>query len=141
MFLRATTWQCDCYAYDKALAGWNAIETVVKVSKTVLTPKSQISTFRFYVSSAKLEEAQFSAQAFNLGIRKHWDIENKAHKNKDVIFKQDKNRVKQPNHAVNRAILNTIVINLMTKYYKQTITHSQILFCSHFQNILTMSRT
>lgn len=93
-----------------------------------------------YVSSGKLENG-FSAKVFNLGIRGHWDIENKAHRNKDVVFKQDDNKVKKRSHAVNRAIFNTISLNFLIDKYSKNVTHSQILFRAQFAEVCFKKRT
>lgn len=135
-----TTWECYCYDYNNKVAGWESINLIIMICKTIIQKQKVTRQCRFYVSSATIG-GKFSAEAFNLGIRGHWGIENKAHKNKDVLFKQDDNRVKATKHAVNRAIFNTIVLNFLITQYKQTITHSRILFSSDFQKICFKKRT
>jgi predicted transposase YbfD/YdcC len=76
-----------------------------------------------------------------IGIRGHWDIENKAHKNKDVVFKQDDNKVKDSKHAVNRAIFNTIALNFLVDKYSENVIYSQILFRVQFQEVCFKNRT
>lgn len=137
-----TIWQCYCYEYSNKLLEWNSIKTIINVHKKIISHQSTHQTQRLYASSAKLDSVIFSVEKFNLGIKGHWGIENQAHKNKDVVFKQDSNKVKNPNHAVNRAIMNTIAINILTHYYgDETITFSQILFRSQFEKIILKNRT
>lgn len=62
----------------------------------------------YYISSLKLEAEKFAA-----GIRKHWEIENRLHYVKDVVFKEDHSPISQINAATNLSIITTIAINLL----------------------------
>jgi predicted transposase YbfD/YdcC len=135
-----TTWKCCCYDYKEKVKGWKSIKSVIVIYKTVVEAQKETQYSRFYVSSS-IAGGSFSAQSFNLGIKGHWGVENKVHKNKDVIFKQDNNRVKAPKHAVNRAIFNTIALNFLINQYKETVAHSQILFRSRFEEVCLKNRT
>lgn len=136
-----TTWQCYCYDYKQKAKGWESIESVIMICKTIIDAKQNVTHHRrFYVSSA-IAGSSFSAEAYNLGIKGHWGIENKAHRNKDIIFKQDDNQVKAIRHAVNRAIFNTIALNFLISKYEETVAHSQILFRSQFEEICLKNRT
>ncbi|WP_375562491.1 hypothetical protein ACE193_09435 [Bernardetia sp. OM2101] len=119
---------------------WQCIETIIVIYKTVIEPTKVTPTRRYYVSNKKLEEG-FSAKSFNVGIRGHWDIENKAHRNKDIVFKQDDNKVKNSKHAVNRAIFNTIALNFLIDKYSENVMYNQILFRTQFQKICFKKRT
>jgi len=135
-----TTWQSYCYEYVEKVKGWESIQTFVMICKTVIEPTKITHTRRYYVSNAELKVG-FSAKLFNVGIKGHWDIENKAHKNKDVVFKQDDNKVKDSKHAVNRAIFNTIALNFLVVKYSENVMHSQILFRAQFQELCLKKRT
>jgi predicted transposase YbfD/YdcC len=137
---RKTTWQSYCYSYEQKIKEWQCIETLIVICKTVIEPTKITHTRRYYVSNVKVEEL-VSAKTFNIGIRGHWDIENKAHKNKDVVFKQDENKVKNSKHAVNRAIFNTIALNFLIDKYSENVTYSQILFRAQFQKLCFKNRT
>ncbi len=135
-----TTWQCYCYDYEDKVKGWESIESVIMICKTIIEAQKVFHHRRFYVSSA-IVGSNFSAESFNLGIKGHWGVENKAHKNKDVVFKQDDNQVKDRKHAVNRAIFNTIALNFLISQYEETVAHSQILFRAQFEEICLKNRT
>jgi predicted transposase YbfD/YdcC len=62
----------------------------------------------YYILSRKMESAQ---QAAGL-IRKHWRIENRLHWVKDVLMKEDKNRIRHHQAAKNVSLLKNIVLNL-----------------------------
>ena len=135
-----TTWQSYCYSYEQKAKEWQSIETLIVICKTVIEPTKVTHTRRYYVSNKKIEKGS-SAKLFNIGIRGHWDIENKAHRNKDLVFKQDDNKVKNSKHAVNRAIFNTIALNFLVEKYSENIMYSQILFPAQFQEVCFKNRT
>lgn len=62
----------------------------------------------YYILSRKMESAQ---QAAGL-IRNHWGIENRLHWVKDVLMKEDKNRIRHHQAAKNVSLLKNIVLNL-----------------------------
>ncbi len=47
-------------------------------------------------------------------VQKHWNIENKLHRNKDVIFNEDKNKVVTNNVAANLSLILNFVLNTIT---------------------------
>jgi predicted transposase YbfD/YdcC len=62
----------------------------------------------YYILSRPMESAQ---QAAGL-IRGHWGIENRLHWVKDVLMKEDKNRIRDHQAAKNVSLLKNIVLNL-----------------------------
>lgn len=52
------------------------------------------------------------AYAFNIGIRRHWGIENRLHYVKDVTFKEDDSKIKSGNAPENFSLIRNIVINI-----------------------------
>ena len=71
------------------------------------------STFhtRFYVSSID-KNAEFFAQS----IRKHWSIENQLHWYLDVVFNEDRQRVRVGNALENMAILRKMALQILLKH-------------------------
>lgn len=135
-----STWQVTTYPYTNN--DWKSIQTMVVVSKTVIENSTKINATlthdkRYYVS----DEKNITAQEFAIGIRGHWGIENKAHKPKDMQFNQDKNKIKEINSAVNRAILNTIALNFLVLNFKETIAYAQIIFGQTFKDQMYQKRT
>lgn len=54
------------------------------------------------------------ARVFNEGIRSHWSIES-FHYIKDVIFGEDRSKVKTKNAPCNYSIIRNLVINIFRK--------------------------
>jgi predicted transposase YbfD/YdcC len=63
---------------------------------------------RYYLSSAKLEPAQFAR-----AVRAHWGIENRLHWVLDVVFHDDLMRLRTDNGPANRATIRHAALNLM----------------------------
>lgn len=63
---------------------------------------------RFYVSSAN-GDAQYFAKA----IRNHWSIENQLHWFLDIVFNEDRQRVREGNAPDNMAIMRKMALQLL----------------------------
>ncbi|WP_445497865.1 ISAs1-like element ISPlu17 family transposase [Photorhabdus sp. SF281] len=70
--------------------------------------------YRYYISSARLTEEQFSQ-----AVRSHWQIENNLHWVLDVTFKEDNCQIYRENAAENIAILRRISLNMLKKETSQ----------------------
>lgn len=90
----------------------------------------------YYISDLVL-----SAQVFAEGIRGHWGIENRLHWVKDVILKEDNNRIIHQNGAVNMAIFNNIAINFLRQNFDDSVKYSQILFGQNVKELFPKIRT
>lgn len=92
---------------------------------------------RFYITS----RFETSAAYHHKGIRGHWTIENSLHWVKDVIHKEDDNRVITNNGPVNRAVFSSIAINLHRKNGFHSITEAQVEAQANFSEIFNQIRT
>lgn len=132
-----STWKVQVHPYSNP--AWESIRAMVVVCKTVTGGgKKPISTYykQYYAS----DEQGVAAEQFAIGIRGHWGIENNAHKPKDMLFNQDKNKVKELNAAVNRAIMNTVALNYLTVNFEETTAYAQIIFAQTFKNDMYKNR-
>jgi hypothetical protein len=59
-------------------------------------------------------------------VRNYWGIENDLHYNRDVLFNQDKNKIKSTNEAVIFAVFNTMAINILRKNVAQNLTDAVV---------------
>ena len=89
---------------------------------------------RFFIANQHYTEAKACFE----GIRNHWKIENKLHWVKDVIHKEDKNRIKNEDGAVNCSIISTIAINIHRKNGNDSITDGQIKFGSNVKDLFSI---
>jgi predicted transposase YbfD/YdcC len=82
---------------------WKDIQTLIRVESQRTIKNETSYESRYYISSKKE-----CAQYFNKEIRGHWRIENNLHWVLDVVFDEDKSRVRTGNSPENMSILRKI---------------------------------
>lgn len=65
----------------------------------------------YYISSKVLPSKKIAPK-----IRGHWLIENQVHWVKDVIFNEDKSKIRELQAARNLSLLYTIIMNLYRSF-------------------------
>jgi predicted transposase YbfD/YdcC len=99
----------ECFDLEDFLyKDWKYLNTVVKVVRHGQRNKKSYNEVRYYVSNKKEK-----ADTFAKGIRGHWAVENSLHREKDVVDKEDKNRISDFNMALNVSLLQTTSINII----------------------------
>lgn len=90
--------------------GWPQLHTIVKIQteRTVVLTGSKSKETRYYISSLK-----GSAEEFARHIRAHWQVENNLHWVMDVLFNEDRSRVRKGNADANFAIIRRWVLNIL----------------------------
>ena len=111
---KRTTYVTNNLVYIDALADWLDCKTIImteneRIFKNGLA-KSSFQT-RYYVSSAHK-----NAQYFGHSIRGHWSIENQLHWYLDVVFNEDRQRVRQGNALENMATLRKMALQILLKH-------------------------
>ena len=126
-------------ATDSYKAGeWKDLSRFIHVHKCTKYKSGKIShNDRIYISS-RLET---SAEYHHKGIRRHWTIENSLHWVKDVVHKEDDNRIKTDNGPVNSAIFSSIAINIHRKNGQHSITEAQVAANANFNELFDHIRT
>lgn len=106
--------------------GWKHIQTIVKVHRTGRRNHQDFSEVSYFICS----QPQVKAKGMAQGIRGHWGIENKLHWVKDVIFNEDRNKIRCPKIAANLSLMFNFALNLM-----RAIGFDSIKFATeHFAN-------
>lgn len=82
------------------------LQTILKVERI----RDKSKDVKYYISSL---DSKVKAKRFAYIIRSHWGIENSLHYCKDVIFNEDRSRLKTKNSAVNLSTMVSIVMNLL----------------------------
>ena len=91
--------------------------------------------------SYRISDVKLTAKEFAEGIRGHWGIENRIHWVKDVNFKEDGNKIRDDNGAVNMAIFITISLNYLRQNIDDSIKKAQILFGQNVKELIFKIRT
>ena len=118
-------------------AEWTGLRRAVHVHKKTIKKGKETHSDRLYISDLH----QTDAHAFHRGIRGHWTIENSLHWVKDVVHKEDKNRLKKDNGPMNAAIFSSVAINIHRKNSCRSITDSQIKFRADVNQLFQLIRT
>lgn len=83
------------------------IKSFIKIERMGFRGDKEYNQTLYYISSKKL-----SAEIFARRIQAHWLIENQVHWVKDVIFHEDKSRIKNKEVAGKLSLLVTLVLNI-----------------------------
>lgn len=129
------TYVYDATNSDKA-GEWTNLQRFIVVRRQRIVGE-KISTKEAYFIS----DLQLNAEQFHQGIRGHWSIENRLHWVKDVVHREDRNKIRTGNGPINVAIFSTIAINIHRKNGNSSITHGQIKFGTNVKELFKYLRT
>lgn len=116
---------------------WNGLKRFIHVHKYTLEKGKESHNDRLYISDHYNTDAQF----YHTGIRGHWKIENSLHWVKDVIHKEDKNRIKTKNGPINSSVFSSIAINLHRLNGNYSITDGNVKACKNITKLFRQIRT
>jgi predicted transposase YbfD/YdcC len=135
---RQSSWQVDVYAAlpTKLTQPWLGLSHFVHVHRQRLVKGKLSEVDAYFMSDLSLQAAEFAQ-----GIRGHWGIENKLHWVKDVVCREDANRIRHKTGAINVAVLGTISLNLHRQAGHNSITEGQIKFGSNVKELAKLIRT
>ena len=101
---RRTCRQLPVSDWVSGAAQWPELQTVIEMARERHLPGKEVETERqYYVSSLPVDAG---------GIRRHWEVENKAHWVLDVAFREDDSRIRKGDGAENVAIIRRFCLNL-----------------------------
>lgn len=100
----------DDIAWLKDRHDWPGLSAIVQITSIRTDKKSGASTreTRYYITSLPPHAEQLLA-----ATRAHWSIENTLHWSLDVTFREDANRTRKDNAALNLAIVRHSAFNLL----------------------------
>ena len=94
---------------------WVGLKTLVMIEETQeIKGKAASTERRFFISSLPA-----NAERIASAVRAHWLIENGLHWTLDVVFNEDKSRVRKDNAGENMALIRHITINMLNNAKKQ----------------------
>ena len=105
---RRTCRQLPADEWVSGAARWPGLQTLIEMERERRLPGKAVETeIHYYISSLPV-----NAQRVAQGIRRHWEVENKAHWVLDVAFKEDDSRIRKGDGAENVAIIRRFCLNL-----------------------------
>jgi len=108
----------DCL--DLFYEGWSNSKNIIKVERTTKRKNGKVSNeTAFFITN--LEE---NANYFNKNIRGHWKIENSLHYVKDVVFKEDRQKIRAKQAPQNMSLLRTFIANIFRNKGYNNITQT-----------------
>lgn len=115
---------------------WTDLQTYIIVERKRQTKNEETNETAYFIS-----DLDWNAEQFHHLVRNHWKIENCLHWVKDVIHKEDKNKIRSANGPICAAVFSTIAINFHRKQQQYSITDGQILFRANVKELFNMIRT
>ena len=91
-------------------ADWPDVEAVVLVNREREVGGERTTTSHYYISSHAGTAAEFARY-----VRGHWDIENGLHWVLDVVFREDRSRVREGNAGTNLAMIRRVAASLLSR--------------------------
>lgn len=107
------------------------LASVIQVKRKGWRGRKEWDETLYYISSQEL-----SAQIFADKIQQHWGIENQIHWVKDVIFQEDKSRIKNCGVAEKFSLFITLIMNLYRSIGFSSISQGQAWLGKHWQKML-----
>ena len=86
---------------------WVGLRSLIQVERIGIRSGKKYLQTNYYISSLLTSAAKFACR-----IRQHWEIENRLHWVKDVVFGEDAALFNNYNAATNWSIIRNIAINL-----------------------------
>jgi len=116
---------------------WKNLRRFIHVNKRTISKGKVSYSSRLYISDLFETDAKY----YHKGIRGHWKIENSLHWVKDVVHKEDTNRLKLKNAPLNVATFSSIAINIHRANGNHSITYGQIKFGANVKKLFQFLRT
>jgi predicted transposase YbfD/YdcC len=109
-------------------------QSFIEVERKGFRGKKEYNETLYYISSKIL-----TAEIFGEKIREHWLIENQVHWVKDVIFNEDKSKIKEKGAAQNFSIFLTIIMNIYRSLGFISIKKGQYGLGSQWEKLLAIA--
>lgn len=107
------TYVCNDLTYVEETENWVDSKSIImmKSQRSFKNGKEKTtSKTRFFISSRSGD-----AEYFSKAIRNHWSIENHLHWQLDVVFNEDRQRLREGNAPENMAILRKLALQTLKK--------------------------
>jgi len=87
---------------------WIGLQSISMIIRQRITDDKETTKIRFYISSLEA-----NAKKILNSTRQHWSIENGLHWVLDIVFNEDRSRVRKDHAPANLAVLRHMAVNLL----------------------------
>lgn len=101
--------------YIQTKSKWTNLKSIGMVHSTVEKNGKKTEEKRYHIASIKADAKQYAN-----AVRGHWSIENSFNWVMDVVFNEDKSRIRKDNSAENMAVIRRIAMNIIKTSDKLT---------------------
>lgn len=136
---RQSSWHVSVFDAQQSRKAqeWKNLRRAIHVHRIRKENDEETHTNSLYIS----DRFETSAEFFHTGIRGHWGIENRLHWVKDVIFNEDKNKIREGTGPIVASIFTTIAINILRKEGFDSITDGKVFAQANIENFICHLRT
>lgn len=145
LFFKELPWKAQVTRFTKSTAGkgkltkhsiavsqdlndylnWPGITHIWQLTREVTQKKTNQTTTEVAVGIARLLKQEDQAEQIIDLLRGHWSIENRLHRQRDVIFSEDKSTIRKNNAPQVFASLKNLVISL---YHRASVRYFPTAF-------------
>jgi predicted transposase YbfD/YdcC len=130
---RETTWTVSVFEQLGDFAQeWAGLKCCISVERHGTRSSKAYAERQYYISSAAL-----SAERFDSIIRCHWQIENRLHWVKDVVFAEDDSAHRHRFAAANWSVVRNIFLNLARGLGFTSMATAKRALANQWQRILS----
>jgi predicted transposase YbfD/YdcC len=120
----------DVNGIDQA---WVGLQSLIKVEKSGTRAGKPYHQIVYYISSLTCSAVEFAH-----GIRGHWGIENRLHWVKDMVFDEDRSRIRKGNASANRSIILALTMNILRRNGYSSITSAHRFISNDIDKLLLL---
>jgi predicted transposase YbfD/YdcC len=110
------------------------VRSFIEIERIGFRGNKEYNQTLYYISSQKL-----NAQTFAEKIQEHWLIENQVHWVKDVIFNEDKSKIKRREVAAKLSLFVTLILNVYRSLGFISIKEGQYWLGKNWSKILAIA--
>lgn len=117
---------------------WPFLQQVFKLERKVITQRTGKTRCEVIYGITSLPAEEASPEQLLLMLKSYWQIENGLHYRRDVTLQEDHTRFKKRSAAHNMAIINNIVLALITKANHRWVPSARRFFAAHPDDALSL---
>jgi predicted transposase YbfD/YdcC len=115
---------------------WRGVQTILKVERWGVRNGQEYARTHWFITSFKAMPS-VHAQI----VRLHWEVENNAHRTKDVAFQEDATNTAHHNVNTFLALVRNIALNIYRNHGYHSITYAIERFTNLIKELFELIRT